>query len=293
MQLRLSFDNSHSRRPGRFGSRLALLLCGVSSALVFLTNAEAHQQLHSASKQMISFYGDLGNPINSPYNKNPLLVRPTGLALFEDGSWALEKLRWSGWGSRVARAAGISSSSNCKPNCATGKRTNLPARFTLSSPGLVLGHRVYRCFQLTIPATPSSDEHDCLKRTGKLIGYSPVSAPPSPAPKSTIVGFFSPSHNIECSMRDNGGSDAGVFCDIYSPPPGAMAALSANGHVTINRRGAGNFGEDARGFHELPYGSSKTVGRFRCTSALTGVTCVVNATGKGFFLSKQSVKRVG
>jgi hypothetical protein len=35
------------------------------------------------------------------------------------------------------------------------------------------------------------------------------------------------------------------------------------------------------------------VGRFRCKSALAGVTCVVTATGKGFFISKQSTRRVG
>lgn len=237
----------------------------------------------------IYFYGDLGNPVNSPYMKNPLLFRPGGFPLFEDGSWTLGKLHWRGWGSPVARATGISSSSNCTPSCATGKRTNVPAKLTLSSPGRISGHLVYRCYRLTIPSHPQSDQHDCLERSGKSIGYSPVSVPgPSPAPKSTGTGFFSPSHNIVCSL-----SQSGVFCDIYSPLPGAMAEIAADGHVTIDRRGAGNFGEGERGFHVLPYGSSATAGRFRCKSALAGVTCVVTATGKGFFLSRQSVKRVG
>jgi hypothetical protein len=262
----------------------------VAASGVFAAPSQAGARHAAASR--ISFYADLGNAVNSPYSKNPLVVRPSGLLMFEDGSWVLEKLHWSAWGSPVAHATGISSSSNCVPNCAAGKRTNLPAEVTLSSPGHVLGHLVYRCFQLKVPAYPKSNRHDCLGQAGKLIVYQAASAPKSnPAPTSTSVGFFTPSHNIVCSMSDNGSSQAGVFCDIYNPA--AMASLSADGHVTINRSGAGNFGEGERRFHMLRYGSSKRVGRFRCKSAFTGVTCVVIATGKGFFLSRQSLKAVG
>jgi hypothetical protein len=72
--------------------------------------------------------------------------------------------------------------------------------------------------------------------------------------------------------------------------------LAADGVATICQhqglKCTGNFDEGLV-FHQLSYGSSKTVGRFRCTSALSGVTCVVIATGKGFFISRQLVKSVG
>jgi hypothetical protein len=57
-------------------------------------------------------------------------------------------------------------------------------------------------------------------------------------------------------------------------------------------RCTGNFGEGPA-FHQLAYGSSVTVGRFRCSSAVSGVTCTVTATGKGLFISRQAIKRVG
>lgn len=124
----------------------------------------------------ISFYGDMGNIISS---HNPLLVRPSTILLAEDGSVALVHLRWSGWGTRVARATGVWSASSCTPNCATGKRMKSPARVTLSNPGRVLGHTVYRCFQLT-PPHPKRDAwsaRECIQRQGGIYAYAPVSLP--------------------------------------------------------------------------------------------------------------------
>lgn len=179
----------------------------------------------------------------------------------------------------------VYSASNCNPSCTTGQRTNNPARVTLSSPGRVLGHEVYRCYQLTVPAQ-GKDQLSCLKLHGTTYIYELVS---KPAPNG--VGFYTPSRNIVCSMFDNGSSNSNVLCDMYRPA--AMAQILANRRVTIHRGEAGNFGVDERSFHLLPYGSSATAGRFRCKSALTGVTCVVIKTGKGFFMSKQSVRAVG
>ena len=122
----------------------------------------------------ISFYGDIGNIINS---QNPLLVRPSVLPLAEDGSVALVHLRWSGWGTNVARASGVWSASSCAPSCATGKLTTSPARLTLSSPGIVGGRRVYRCFQISPPHKQRDiEDHACIRRQGTDYGYAP--APP-------------------------------------------------------------------------------------------------------------------
>jgi hypothetical protein len=236
----------------------------------------------SASGQ-IFFYAGVSAPVGDPSTPNVPVVRPAVLYLTYDGAVVATSLRWSSWGGSVAQATGVYSASDCNPSCATGQRTNNPARVTLSSPGSILGHEVYRCFQLTVPAQ-AMDQLSCLRREGTFYIYRLVSKPKG-------VGFYTPSRNIVCSMFDNGSSNAYVLCDIYRP--NAMAQVLANGRVTIHRGQAGNFGVDERSFRLLSYGSSATAGRFRCRSASAGVTCVVTKTGKGFFLSKQSIRAVG
>lgn len=121
----------------------------------------------------ISFYGDFGNIIG---HRNPLLVRPSMLLLAEDGSVALVHLQWTGWGTSVARGTGVWTASNCTPNCATGKLTTSPANVTLWDPGLVGGHKVYRCFQI-YPPHPDRDilDRGCIRRQGKFYEYAPIS----------------------------------------------------------------------------------------------------------------------
>lgn len=126
----------------------------------------------------ISFYGDIGSVMGS---QNPLLVHPSRIFLAEDGSISLDQLHWKGWGLSVARATGIRSASTCMPNCATGKRLQSAARFTLWSPGRVLGHEVYRCFSLTIRSLPKLSDKECIRREGTFYGYSPVSTPAPPS----------------------------------------------------------------------------------------------------------------
>jgi hypothetical protein len=116
------------------------------------------------------------------------------------------------------------------------------------------------------------------------------------APKPKHVRFYTPSRNIACELIDNGTSQSGVGCIMQSPP--AIARLGVSGRVSIcqhqGQRCTGNLGDEPSIPNgKLRYGSSKTVGRFRCTSAFTGVTCVVIKTGRGFFISKQSVRVVG
>lgn len=100
---------------------------------------------------------------------NPWTVRPELIYLYADGGWNLEKLQWTGWGTNVAHATGLSSASNGIPNMAEGKRIIKPAQVTLSKPGQVRGHRVYRCFRLTIPSSPKSNQSLCLQKSG---GYT-------------------------------------------------------------------------------------------------------------------------
>lgn len=159
----------------RLGRLAAMLLAVTASGGIFAAPAWADSR-HSVSDQ-IAFYGDIGNAVNSAYRKNPLLVRPSMLLLTEDGSVALIHLRWSGWGTSIARATGVWSASDCTPSCATGKRTQRPARLTLSSPGRVVGHRVYRCFRIT-PPHPRRDIADraCIRKQGAIWAYMPTPA---------------------------------------------------------------------------------------------------------------------
>ena len=94
-------------------------------------------------------------------------------------------------GSSVARAVGVSSSSTCQPNCATGRRINSPVRITVSNPGRFLGYEVYRCFQLVFPSLPRSDEHECIGRLEVDTGTSTPSAAAFTTISTTAAEFYS------------------------------------------------------------------------------------------------------
>src|ERR1700742_940997 len=102
------------------------------------------------------FFDSVASIIKAPGQPvQPEVIRPSTIFLFADGSWALIKLHWTGWGSKVAHGKGTSSASSGNPDQAHGKRTNTPAQITLSKPGRFFGHEVYRCYQLHVrpPAT--------------------------------------------------------------------------------------------------------------------------------------------
>jgi hypothetical protein len=275
--------------PTRLRARAQLtswtvLLVAVVAAGGLLAATAAAKPAHSTAGR-ISFYGDLANFINDPSLPNPRLVRPRILPLTEDGSVELQGLRWRGWGSSVARASGVLSASNCTPNCATGKRTRSRARLTLSRPGRVLGHRVYRCYRLSVPARPRL----CLRRTtGKLIAYLPVSAP---AATSAAV-FWPGSAGITCVLKDNGTvQGAWVFCWLGSQwPPTTHTKMGLDGQLdqtTLIREPMGLGGP------ALQYGKSVRVGRFRCTSKTVGLSCIVLKTGKGLLIGPSGISQVG
>jgi len=171
-----------------FGRLAALLLVVATSGGMVATPVLAGSV--SPTTGRISFYGDIGGVIGIG-NQSPLVVRPSTLLLAEDGSVALVHLRWSGWGTSVARATGVWSASDCTPSCATGKLTTSPARLTLSSPGDVVGHRVYRCFEID-PPHPRRDigDHECIERQGSYYAYvsAPGAAAAAPTPPALVAG---------------------------------------------------------------------------------------------------------
>ena len=141
------------RRVGTASALLALLALLSSPA-----GAAAHRKRHGP----IYFFTSPSAAIDSD---SPLVIEPRDIPLFLDGQWVLQDLRWTGWGSPVARATGISSSSNDNPNAAQGKRIKTWAKVTLSKPGRFEGHKVYRCFAVRVPP-PASYSPTCLRHVG-------------------------------------------------------------------------------------------------------------------------------
>ncbi|MGA9856279.1 MAG: hypothetical protein WBQ18_00380 [Solirubrobacteraceae bacterium] len=241
--------------------------------------------------QPIYAFTDTAAPIDS---QNPRMIRPSGFLLFQDGQWALEKLRWTGWGSPVARATGISSSSTGTPNAAAGKRIRTWAHVTLSNPGRFQGHEVYRCFSLTVPP-PASNLHLCLARVGRIWVLQTTAL--------ALTGFLSPDHRVWCGLSNTqsfcvtGGQPVGSNTN----PPQRGATLSPSGKVTTCNVPVPTFSAQCTQNWDpqapvLRYGAQTEADGVLCTSARNGITCVLAAgahKGRGFRVSPSADVPVG
>ncbi len=258
---------------------------------------------HAASlPQPIYFWASTADFVSAPkgtISSNSRVIQPASILMFADGSWDLESLSWTGWGTRVARATGISSASNGIPDQATGTRIKSPVTVTLSQPGPFQGHEVYRCFTLKSPAHPASNERLCLKDQGH--GYYLLASAPLTKPRPSVVDFFSgpPNRNVGCELSAAQGSTAPhVLCESYGAAVSQKVTMSAGGKVQIctqhggaqNTCDQGNFGE---GTPTYKVGRQVTVGPFRCKVQRSGIRCVVMKTGKGFLIAKTRTTRVG
>jgi hypothetical protein len=162
----------------------------------------------AAGHQIISAYPEIPFPLSgvgNVWHGNPQ-VKPSTWLMFADGSWVLVKLKWTGWGTKVAYATGISSASNGIPNQAQGKRIRKKAKVTLWNPGNVLGHRVYRCFALTLPKQVNSMIL-CLKNSHGW-NYLPTKA--TPAGTSTTTASPASRWTIQASSGPSGIPDPGL-----------------------------------------------------------------------------------
>ena len=277
-------------RPGLEAPICVAFLAAVAFALPAVAQA--------ALPQPIYFFTDTAEPINK---QNPLVIRPSGFVMFQDGSWVLEGLHWAGWGSSVAHATGVSNASNDIPDVASGKRIKTPAYVTLSNPGRFQGHEVYRCFTLTVPSFPQSDQHLCLGHAHSIYILEPAKHPaPAPKPVATALEFFA-GNGIPCGMNGSGPvSEDGASCESRRVPSNGTevfaqrAAAELNGHVATcagseTACSLGNPGISPT----YPPGKVVTVGRFTCKVLENGVECTVAATGKGFLITLEKVTEVG
>jgi len=108
------------------------------------------------------------------------------------------------------------------------------------------------------------------------------------------VFLQSPSHNIACLIESGG-----VRCDIRnhswkSPPKPSSCEFDYGGGLSLGRSGKGHYtcaSDTLLGTGKvLPYGQSRSLGRFRCTSRTSGMRCVNRRNGHGFVLATESVR---
>jgi hypothetical protein len=142
------------------------MVCAACVAIAAaLLAVAASPAAHGAIPQPVYFFTNTTQPLD---RTNRLVIKPSSFLMFQDGSWVLQKLKWTHWGSKVARASGLSNTSDRIPNAAEGKRITTPVRVALSKPERFRGHEVYHCFKLTIPAHPEANQHLCIKKLGSL-----------------------------------------------------------------------------------------------------------------------------
>ena len=105
--------------------------------------------------------------------------------------------------------------------------------------------------------------------------------------------FHSPSGNIECWMSDDG-TDRSVRCQSGRSPQ--SVTMGVDGRLKICRGVRCVWcgcDENEPATQGLGYGRQIAVGRFRCLSQRSGVTCTVVRSGRGFSINSTRVRRVG
>ena len=266
-------------------------------AAVWLSAGTAAAGRAQASGRIV-FYSDVANLVpGTPYLRNTPSVRPSEVFMFQDGSWVIDKLHWSGWGGRVARATGISSASNGNPSQAAGKRTKDPVQFVLSGRRDLLGRTVYACYRLTDPKAPQTDQHDCLKHAyGSQYVYAPAAGS-----SLHLSAFLSPDRKIWCVLNDSYGfreADCFYAANLYAGAQEYSASLHPNGQLGTCAWQPPQSGLDGcvqnwnASAPVLRSGRVDVIYQYRCQAASASITCTVDTgtgKGKGFTISGTGV----
>lgn len=129
--------------------------------------------------------------------------------------------------------------------------------------------------------------------------------PQDMTPSSGMVAFMTPTSNIACVWSPaNPNVEPRVVCSAKertSPPPARPADCQeawAKNYVQLNADGVLQDGVCTGGVlvpsmaNVLPYGSALIADQFGCVSAENGITCAQMTNGRGFFLSRESLKSI-
>jgi len=124
---------------------------------------------------------------------------------------------------------------------------------------------------------------------------SPTTSRPH-APDQQLSAFRAPSGNIGCELAATQVARCDIRDHAWSPPPKpADCDLDWGSGLQVASTGQAGFvcaGDTAMdpASPVLPYGQRARQGSFVCESAEAGVTCTNEATGRGFFLSRDTYR---
>jgi hypothetical protein len=108
-----------------------------------------------------------------------------------------------------------------------------------------------------------------------------------------LFNFYSPSHNLSCSVGDEGLAT----CVSWNLPRSASLKLDGTLRICNGRRCVGRSTPFNPSVPVLGYGQRNDQGGFRCKSERVGITCTVilqgKGYGKGFLINSTGVSRVG
>lgn len=284
---RIARSASRQRHPA-IRARYAIALGAAVAAVAVLAHAGFAQ---AGSPRPVYFFSDNSQPIG-PHNR--LVKRPSGFVLFLDGQWVLQGLHWTGWGSAVARATGVSNSSSDVPDAARGRRIKTWADMTLSSPVRWHGHEVYSCFKILVPP-PASDLSGCV-------------LPNLPIGSGWLAGgtgeveFLAPGKRIWCGLDTTLSFCAGhANRQPLAAVPALGATISPSGTVTLcsvpatpNLQAGCAQDWDATA-PVLSVGQAVKAANVLCRSERAGIVCKIASgihKGTGFQINGSTVRRL-
>src|SRR4051794_8523867 len=101
--------------------------------------------------------------------------------------------------------------------------------------------------------------------------------------------FHSPTGNIQCEVASGGVNGGHAYCQTFRAPRSVTLAPDGSVRICRGERCLGNGPENA---FTLRYGRSIRVGPFRCSSARSGIRCVLVRSSHGFRITAARVRRV-
>jgi hypothetical protein len=110
------------------------------------------------------------------------------------------------------------------------------------------------------------------------------------AAEAKVAWFLTPSGNLGCEVADHDVRGSYAFCQSNRRPQ--TVRMAPSGRLSICR-GQRCLGDPPENTPTLAYGRRVRVGRFSCTSAASGVRCVVVASGRGFVIDRVAIRPTG